>query len=102
MTRPIEKIYGATTRSKLTVTPKSATMRIRAGALDLPEAEAAESIPLEVSRTEAFFEKIIEKVQPVPKTIRGNLAWHKLSNTLYIVMKNEVGDFSERFFENEV
>lgn len=91
MTRPIEKIYGVTTRSKLTITPKQVTMRIRNGA---DEAEK--------ERTERFFEKISEKVPEITKTVRGNLARHEASDTLYIVMKNELGDFSERFFENEV
>jgi len=91
MIRPIEKIYGATSRSKLTITPKQVTMRIRVGASDE-----------ERERTEKFFATIAEKVVEVPKTIRGNLAKHEPSDTLYIVMKNEAGDFSERFFETEI
>lgn len=90
-TRPIEKIYGATTRSKLTITPKQVTMRIRSGVGGA-----------EKERTEKFFEKIADKVVDVTKTVRGNLALHEPSDTLYIVMKNETGDFSARFFENEV
>ena len=91
MDRQIEKIYGVTTRNKLTVTPDKVTMRFRVGADETGQ-----------QRVEDFFLKISGKITGISRTVRGNLARHLPTDTLYIVMKDETDSYSSRFFENEI
>jgi hypothetical protein len=88
--RTIDKIYNVTARNKLVVTKDHAVIRFNAGDSDVQR-----------SRVEKFLTRVAEEAPIHEKTLRGHLAYHRESDTFYIVLMTSNKNFSERFYEHK-
>lgn len=85
----LEKIYGATKRTKLFVSPAKISIRYKIG-LDI----VAEP------RIDSFLLKVAAAVH-CEKTVRGHLGIHRQTDTYYIVLQDESGAYSLRAAETD-